>query len=156
MRIRVIALGHRTPAWVAAGWADYTSRLPHDYSLELCELKPQPRDRGHSIPRLLSAEAERIGREWSGDWVRVALDQRGRSYCTRDLAARLAQWRDQGRAVAFAIGSADGLHESILRQAELVLSLSALTLPHALVRVILAEQVYRAVTLLSGHPYHRE
>ncbi len=86
----------------------------------------------------------------------VALDERGRGWTTRELADRLARWRDNARDVAFVIGSADGLAETVKRDAEAVVALSAMTLPHGLVRVLLAEQLYRATSLLAGHPYHRE
>ena len=156
MKLRVIATGHRMPAWVQAGWHDYAGRLPRDFALELVELKPEARDRGRPIARLLAAEGERVEREWAGDWVRIALDERGARWTTREFADRIAGWRDAGQAAAFAIGSADGLDETVKRHASSMFSLSALTLPHGLVRVILAEQIYRAVSLLSGHPYHRD
>ncbi len=155
MNIRVVALGHRMPAWVAAGWSEYARRLPHDFALNLVELKPEPRDRGKPVARLLAAEALRIGAACKGARV-VALDERGQAWTTRALADRLARWRDDGEGVAFVIGSADGLAETVRRDATAVVALSALTLPHGLVRVIVAEQLYRAATLLSGHPYHRE
>jgi 23S rRNA (pseudouridine1915-N3)-methyltransferase len=156
MRLRVIAPGHRMPGWVAEGWAEYVRRLPREFAVELVELRPEPRDRGRTTGQILAAEGVRIAREWAGDWVRIALDERGRGWTTTDFASRLRGWRDQGRAVAFAIGSADGLAESVRRDANVILSLSALTLPHGLVRVMLAEQIYRAASLLAGHPYHRE
>ena len=155
MRLRVVALGHRMPAWIAAGWEDYRRRLPREYALELVELKPEARDRGRPVPRLLAAEAERICAACKGALV-VALDEHGQPWTTRDLADHLGRWRDAARDVAFVIGSADGLAPAVKRAAAAVVALSALTLPHGLVRVLLAEQIYRAVSLLSGHPYHRE
>ncbi len=155
MRLRVVALGHRMPAWVAAGWADYARRMPRDFPLELVELKPEPRDRGKPVPQVLAAEAVRIAQACKGAQV-VALDERGQPWTTRALAEALARWRDAARDTAFVIGSADGLAEPVKRGAAAVVALSALTLPHALVRVIVAEQLYRAVSLLSHHPYHRE
>ena len=143
------------PGWVAEGYADYAKRLPRDFALDLVELKPEPRDRGKSVEQLLSAEALRIRAACAGFRV-VALDERGKAWTTRELAARLARWRDEARDVAFVIGSADGLDASVMRDADDVVSLSALTLPHALVRVVLAEQLYRATALNAGHPYHRE
>jgi len=155
MRLRVVALGHRMPAWVAAGWADYARRMPRDFPLELVELKPEPRDRGKPVPQVLAAEAVRIAAACKGAQV-VALDERGQPWTTRALAEALARWRDAAHDTAFVIGSADGLAEPVKRGAAAVVALSALTLPHALVRVIVAEQLYRAVSLLSHHPYHRE
>jgi 23S rRNA (pseudouridine1915-N3)-methyltransferase len=151
MRLRIVALGHRMPPWVSAGYADYAKRLP----VELVEVKPEPRARGKSVPQLLSAEAARIRAACAGFRV-VALDERGKAWTTRELAARLARWRDEARDVAFVIGSADGLDASVTRDADDIVSLSALTLPHTLVRVVLAEQLYRATALNAGHPYHRE
>jgi len=156
MRIRIIAIGHRMPAWVTAGWNDYARRLPKEFGLELIELRPEPRAGGGTVEQILEAEGVRIGRKWAGDWVRVALDERGRRWSTLELAGALRAWRDDGRAVAFAIGSADGLSEPVKRDANVIVSLSALTLPHGLVRVILAEQLYRSVSVLLGHPYHRD
>lgn len=155
MKLRVVALGHRMPAWVSAGWDDYTRRLPRDFSMELTALRPESRDGGRTIASLLAAESLRIAKACAGALV-VALDERGRAWTTRELTARLARWRDDARNVAFVIGSADGLAESVKRDADAVFALSALTLPHGLVRVLLAEQLYRATCLLSGHPYHRE
>ena len=155
MNLRVVALGHRMPAWVAAGWSDYARRLPRDFALELVELKPAPRTGGRTVAQTLAAEAERIAAACRGA-LTVALDERGRPWTTRILADRLTRWRDEARAVAFVVGSADGLADSVKRDAAEVVSLSAMTLPHCLVRVIVAEQIYRAASLLAGHPYHRE
>jgi 23S rRNA (pseudouridine1915-N3)-methyltransferase len=155
MRLRVVALGHRMPAWVDAGWADYARRMPREFALELVELKPEPRDRGKPVAQMLAAEAVRIAAACKGARV-VALDERGLPWTTRALAESLSRWRDDGHDASFVIGSADGLAEPVKRDASAVVALSALTLPHALVRVIVAEQLYRAVSLLAHHPYHRE
>jgi 23S rRNA (pseudouridine1915-N3)-methyltransferase len=104
---------------------------------------------------LLAAEAVRIAAACKGA-LTVALDERGRAWTTRDLADRIARWRDDARDVAFVIGSADGLAEAVKRDAQAVVAMSAMTLPHALVRVLLAEQLYRATSLIAGHPYHRD
>ena len=154
MIVRVVALGHRMPAWIAAGWNEYARRLPQDLTLELVELKPEPRDRGRPVAQLLAGEALRIAAACKGARV-VALDERGEAWTTRTLAERLGRWRDDGETVAFVIGSADGLDDGVRRRAAAVVSLSGMTLPHGLVRVLLAEQIYRAASLLAGHPYHR-
>lgn len=143
------------PAWVDAGFADYAKRLPRDYALDLVELKAEPRDRGKPIPQVLAAESVRLRSACTGYRI-VALDERGAAWTTRDLADRLARWRDEAIDPAFVIGSADGLDATFKRDADDRLALSAFTLPHGLVRVILAEQIYRAVALASGHPYHRD
>jgi 23S rRNA (pseudouridine1915-N3)-methyltransferase len=155
MRLRIIALGHRMPDWVSAGVAEYAKRLPREHPLEVVEIKPEPRDRGKPVPQLLAAEAQRLDAVTRG-FVVVALDERGEAWTTRALAERLAAWRDQGEHVAFAIGSADGLDEAFKARAAARVSLSAMTLPHGLVRVTIAEQIYRAFSLLANHPYHRE
>jgi 23S rRNA (pseudouridine1915-N3)-methyltransferase len=155
MRLRIVALGQRMPAWVTAAVADYAQRLPRETPLDLVELKPAARDRGRTVPQMLADEARAIAAACAGATV-VALDERGAAWTTRELADRLARWRADGRDVAFVIGSADGLDASVKADASAVVALSAMTLPHALARVILAEQLYRAASLLAGHPYHRE
>lgn len=154
VKLRIVALGHRMPAWVDAAFSDYAKRLPRDWTLELVLLKPEPRDRGRSVATMLEAESKRIATATSG-WTVAALDERGEAWTTRQLAERLGRWRDEARSVAFAIGSADGLHVDVRARAAAVVSLSALTLPHGLARVIVAEQIYRSASLLAGHPYHR-
>ena len=155
MKLRVVALGHKMPAWVDAGFEDYARRMPRDLSLELTALKPEARNQGKPVAVLLAAEAQRVGAACKDARV-IALDEHGRSWTTRELATHLAQWRNDARDVAFVIGSADGLDASVKRHAAQTVALSALTLPHGLVRVIVAEQLYRAASLLSGHPYHRD
>ena len=155
MKLRIVSLGSKMPAWIDAGYAEYARRLPHEYALELIELKPDARDRGRTVPQLLAAEAVRIGVACTGYDV-VALDERGSAWTTRMLADKLAHWRDDARDMAFVVGSADGLDPALKGAARERFALSALTLPHGLVRVVLAEQLYRAVSLLAGHPYHRD
>jgi len=142
------------PGWVDAGFAEYARRLPRDWALEVVELKPAARDRGKSVEQMLAAEAERIAAACAG-FRSVALDERGAGWSTQELAILMRGWQDRGHDVAFVIGSADGLHADIKSHAAAVVALSAMTLPHGLVRVILAEQLYRAATVLAGHPYHR-
>jgi 23S rRNA (pseudouridine1915-N3)-methyltransferase len=143
------------PGWVAAGFDDYAKRLPREWMLELIELKPERRERARTLPGMLAAEASRIAAACSGFRV-IALDERGAAWSTRDLATHLRAWRDAGHDIAFVVGSADGLHADIKTHAAAVVALSAMTLPHGLVRVLLAEQIYRAYSLLAGHPYHRD
>jgi 23S rRNA (pseudouridine1915-N3)-methyltransferase len=143
------------PAWVDAGWDEYARRMPPELPVELVALKAERRDRGRTAAQILAAEAVRIAAACRNASV-VALDERGEPWTTRVLADKLARWRVEARDVAFVIGSADGLAESVRRGASATFSLSALTLPHGLVRIVVAEQLYRAVSLLSHHPYHRE
>jgi len=155
MKLKVVAPGHRMPAWVDAAFADYARRMSRETPLALIELKPEPRRGGVPVERLLDAEAARIAAACK-DCTTIALDEHGAAWTTRTLAGKLERWREDARDVAFVIGSADGLAPSVKAGAQSVVALSALTLPHALVRVLLAEQLYRASMLLSGHPYHRE
>ena len=153
MKLRIVALGHRMPAWVDAGYADYAQRLPREYGLDLVALKPA--SRGMPTARVLADERRRIEAACAG-YAIVALDERGAAWTTRSLAARLSGWRDDGTDIAFVIGSADGLDPALKSHAAARVQLSAMTLPHGLVRVLLVEQIYRAASLLAGHPYHRE
>jgi 23S rRNA (pseudouridine1915-N3)-methyltransferase len=155
MKLRIVALGARLPAWTTAAYADYARRLPPEFALELVELKAEPRNRGRSTSQVLAAEASRIASATVGHHV-VALDERGASWTTADFVTKLSRWRDRALAVAFVIGSADGLDADFKRKADALLALSALTLPHGLARVVLAEQLYRVTSMLSGHPYHRQ
>ena len=143
------------PAWIDAGFDEYAKRMPREYSLELIEIKPEPRDRGKSVEQMLSAETVRIRAACPDDRI-VALDERGKAWTTRDVASKLERWRADNASVAFVIGSADGLDEAFKRSAAERLAVSAMTLPHGLVRVILAEQLYRAASVVAGHPYHRD
>jgi 23S rRNA (pseudouridine1915-N3)-methyltransferase len=153
--IRVVAFGQRMPAWIDAGWDEYARRMPREFALELVVLKAEPRDRGKTAAQMLAAEALRIAAACRNSHV-IALDERGQPWTTRTLAENLERWHDDARDIAFVIGSADGLAESVKRDAAATVALSALTLPHGLVRVLVAEQLYRAVSLILHHPYHRE
>jgi len=150
----VVAVGHRMPAWVDSGFAEYAGRMPREARIELAALKPAPR--GGPVKRVLDAEGERISSALPADCVKVVLDERGTLVRTVDLARRIARWREMGRDVAFIVGGADGLADSVKKSADFVWSLSPLTLPHGLARVVLAEQLYRAHSILHNHPYHRE
>jgi 23S rRNA (pseudouridine1915-N3)-methyltransferase len=154
MKLRVVALGHRTPRWVSEGYDEFAKRLPREYALELVELKPEARERGRSVAQMLATEAKRIEAACAGYRI-VALDEHGAAWTTHDLAERLRGWRDGNEAIAFVVGSADGLDVTLKSQAAAVVALSAMTLPHGLARILLAEQIYRATTLILGHPYHR-
>jgi 23S rRNA (pseudouridine1915-N3)-methyltransferase len=155
MKLRIVALGARLPAWTTAAYADYARRLPPEFALELVELKAEPRNRGRSTSQVLAAEASRIASATVGHHV-VALDERGACWTTAEFVTKLSRWRERALAVAFVIGSADGLDADFKRKADAMLALSALTLPLGLARVVLAEQLYRVTSMLSGHPYHRQ
>jgi 23S rRNA (pseudouridine1915-N3)-methyltransferase len=155
MSIRIIALGRKMPAWVTAGFEEYSQRIPREWPVELVELKAEKRDGGRSTTQMLAAEAQRIRAQWSPGFHKVVLDERGQLLTSAEFARSLSSARDEARRIAFVIGSADGLDAGIKAEADTLLALSRLTLPHGLVRVMLAEQLYRAVSSLQGHPYHR-
>ncbi len=144
------------PSWISDGFNEYTKRMPREAKIELVEIKPEPRTTGKSIPQIMEAEAQRIRAALPNDVLRIVLDERGTHLTTKQLTQHLKDWMGGGRDVAFIIGGADGLHESIRSNANLLLALSAMVLPHGMVRVLLAEQLYRAHSLLHNHPYHRE
>ena len=157
MKLAILAVGHRMPDWVTAAYEEYAKRMPREMPLQLKELKPAQRSNATGdTPRWLKTESEHIEAAIPQGALRVVLDERGRSFPTRTLADHLERWRNDGRDVAFFIGGADGLDDKIKSRADLLWSLSPLTLPHGLVRVVLAEQLYRASSLLAGHPYHRD
>ena len=146
------------PAWVDAGFEEYARRMPREASLKLLEVKAEPRaeQEAGNVERITEAEARRIAAALPKGAVKVVLDERGRTCTTRELASRFEGWQMEGRDVAFIVGGADGLSEGMKRDADVMWSLSPLTLPHGLVRVVVAEQLYRAHTILRNHPYHRE
>ena len=155
MRVVLAAVGRGMPDWVAAGYDEYARRLTGGCRLELREQKAPPR-RGGAVDRLKAQEGELLRQAVRDTAVRVALDESGRGWTTRELADRLGEWMNDGVDVGLMVGGADGLDDSVRRGADLVWSLSPLTLPHMLVRVMVAEQLYRAWSIVSGHPYHRD
>ena len=145
------------PAWVDAGFDEYARRMPREAAIKLIEIKAEPRSNsdGRSVERVRKAEGSRIAAALPKNAFKVALDERGSNLTTRELADRLAAWQMQGRDVAFVIGGADGLPPAVKHDADFVWSFSRLTLPHSLVRIVLAEQLYRVHSILKNHPYHR-
>jgi 23S rRNA (pseudouridine1915-N3)-methyltransferase len=156
MRITVLAVGHKAPGWVQEGFNEYAKRMPPEARLELMELKPEERGAGRSTDRAKTLEGERILAAIPQGATLLALDERGKAVTTQGLSVMLSDWMRDGSHPAFVIGGADGLSDEVKARAAKLVSLSALTLPHALVRVVLAEQLYRAWTILARHPYHRE
>ncbi len=156
MRARLLAVGTRPPAWVREAYADYTRRLGSRLKLTLVEIEPGPRSPGRSPQKAIETEARKlVAALRAEEWV-VALDERGTQMSTRELADWLGGRMREGRDLAFLIGGPDGLGAEVLARSNASLSLSRLTLPHALVRVVLAEQLYRALSILTHHPYHRD
>jgi 23S rRNA (pseudouridine1915-N3)-methyltransferase len=156
LRIQVIAVGTRMPAWVEAGVDDYRRRLGSGLKFELREIAPARAALREDAARAKADEATRLLAAIPERAYVVALDERGEPWSTRELAARLERWMQESPEVVWLVGGADGLAPECLTRADARWSLSRLTFPHALVRVLLAEQIYRAVSLLRGHPYHRD
>lgn len=155
MLLKVASVGRRMPGWVTTGWQEYARRMPRELPLELQEINPGKRGRNVDIARLRKAEGEALLAAVTPDFRIIALDGAGKAWSTAQLARRLAEWMQQGRSCGFLIGGADGLDPACLAAADERWSLGPLTLPHPLVRVVLAEQLYRAWTIISHHPYHR-
>jgi 23S rRNA (pseudouridine1915-N3)-methyltransferase len=146
------------PAWITSGFNEYAKRMPREMPLTLIELKPEPRSEtpgSSAAQRVLEKETQRIEAALPKDAMTVVLDEAGKTVSTQQLAQRMAQWRAGGRDIAFVIGGADGTAARLKSAAGWLWSLSPLTLPHGLVRVVLAEQLYRASSILANHPYHR-
>jgi 23S rRNA (pseudouridine1915-N3)-methyltransferase len=155
MKIRLLAVGTKMPAWVEEGVETYRKRLPRDFSLEIEEISLGQRSKNADVAKARAQEAQRIRDKLRGDEYIVALEVNGKPWSTERLASEADAWRMQGRDIALLVGGPDGLEPSLSAMADKTWSLSPLTLPHPLVRIMLAEQLYRAWTLLVGHPYHR-
>jgi len=156
MKLFIVSVGHKMPDWITTGFNEYTKRMPREARIELLEIKPEPRTTGKTTLQIMEAEAQRILHALPQTCRRIALDERGAQPTTKQLAAQMKDWMGEGRDIAFIIGGADGLHDSVKQTAQQLMALSAFTLPHAFVRVLLAEQLYRAYSLMHNHPYHRE
>ncbi len=155
MKARLIAVGERAPEWVASGFAEYQKRLSHWLPLELVEVAPGLRGKGRDEVRAISDEGTRVLAALPKHAHIVTLDGRGKPYSSEQLAQRLEAWRQQGSDLAFLIGGPEGHSPQVIASAAESWSLGPLTLPHMLVRLVLAEQLYRACSLLANHPYHR-
>jgi len=154
-RLLIVAVAARLPDWAETACAEYLKRMPRGYEARRVPVKPEPRSAGRRPVQLLAAEAKRIGAALPAGGVQIALDERGSDLTTAQFAPRLRDWLSANGTVSFVIGGADGLDPGILRASTLRLRLSSFTLPHALAQVLLCEQLYRAASLLTGHPYHR-
>ena len=155
MKLAVLAVGHRQPDWVNEACAEYLKRMPRELPASVTEIKPEPRG-SKTREQLLAAEKVRIRDALAAGSRLVVLDEKGDDLTTLKLAKRLEVWMQDGRDVALLIGGADGLDEEFKQQADDKLRLSSLTLPHGMARMVLCEQLYRAVSVLKNHPYHRE
>lgn len=155
MRLRLICVGQKMPGWVTEGFQEYTRRMPRELSVDLVEVPMAHRGKNPDVPRLMQQEAEAVlGATGDRDRV-VALEVGGKAWSTEVLAQQLENWQLEGRDVSFLVGGPDGLHASCRERADQQWSLSPLTLPHPLVRILLAEQLYRAWSITRNHPYHR-
>jgi 23S rRNA (pseudouridine1915-N3)-methyltransferase len=156
MRISILSVGHKMPAWIQEGFQEYTRRMPPEIRVELVELKPEERSAAKPAPKAMQAEGERLIAAVPSGATVLALDEKGRSVSTQGLSVMLADWMRDGSHPAFVIGGADGLDPAVVAAAQGTLAFGPQTWPHALARAMLAEQVYRAVSILAGSPYHRD
>jgi len=156
VKLVVVAVGLKMPRWVDEAFAEYAKRMPRIAKLELLAVRPEPRVQGRTVAQMLGLEAERIAAALPHRAKTVALDERGREFTTPTFARWLARRLDEGIDTSFLVGGPDGLAPRLKDEADTVMRLSSMTLPHGLARVLLAEQLYRAVSILRNHPYHRE
>ena len=154
VKITIVAVDLRSPAWASTAVEDYLTRFPRDWKVELKTVKEEPRH-GQSKSDLMAAEADRIRKAIPKGSLLVTLDERGKDLTTVEFAKKLSAWQDSGESVAFVIGGTDGIDPALKQESRMMIRLSSMTLPHALARVILSEQIYRAWSILNNHPYHR-
>ena len=155
MRIRLIAVGHKMPKWVVEGYDEYAKRLPKDFALELLEIPMSPRGKNTDIAKAIRKEGDLMLEAIPSSDMVIAMEVLGKEWSTDQLADQTEQWRMDGYNVSLLVGGPDGLDPRCTARADQVWSLSRLTLPHPMVRILLAEQIYRAWTLMNNHPYHR-
>ncbi len=155
MQINLIAMGQKMPHWVNEAYADYAKRLPTHFALHLIELPSKKRLKNSPIGPILAEEARLIEKAIPPLQEVIALDRLGKNISTQELANHLQTYQDRNQSMSLIIGGPEGLDATLLKKADKIWSLSALTLPHPLVRVLVAEQIYRAFTILTNHPYHR-
>ena len=155
MQIHLIAVGQRMDDWVNRGFTEFSKRLPPECRINLIEIPPNKRTKNSDISRVIEEEGERLLAAVPARTRVIALDVNGKSWSTEQLAEQLQSWLAEGRDIVLLVGGPDGLSDKCRNRAELSWSLSNLTLPHPLVRVVIAEQIYRAWSITKGHPYHR-
>ncbi|QDD11899.1 23S rRNA (pseudouridine(1915)-N(3))-methyltransferase RlmH [Candidatus Methylopumilus rimovensis] len=153
MKIKIISIGNKMPAWINEAFDSYISKLNRDFTLQLIEIKPEKKF--DSIEQKKLSESEKILSHVDKEFL-IVLDEKGLQFSSQELAQKLKHWSEHFKHITFVIGGADGVHEDILHKANLTWSLSKSTFPHAFVRVLIAEQLYRAQSILENHPYHRE
>jgi 23S rRNA (pseudouridine1915-N3)-methyltransferase len=155
MKIRLLTITHKSPAWIQEGYQEYAKRLPASCSLELVEIPAEKRTANADLKRITEREGEKMLAAIKPNHLVIALDVKGKSLTTEQLAEHLANWQQEGRNIDLLVGGPEGLSAACLQKAELSWSLSPLTFPHIIVRLIVAEQIYRAWSILNNHPYHR-
>lgn len=155
MQLVIAAVGHKMPAWIEAGFAEYSKRMPPELRIHLKEIKPVERSGSKTAETAMALERNKIEAALPKGARIIALDERGRDLTSVQLSQYLTQWQQDGRDVALVIGGADGLDPQFKAGAEMLIRISSLTLPHGMVRVMLAEQLYRAWSITQNHPYHR-
>lgn len=155
MKVRLITVSHRQPDWVVAGCAEYQRRLPREWGFRLVEVKPESRTSGATKERVQAGEALRLQAALPKGCRVIVLDERGEAWSTLQLAQRIERWQQEGRDLALVVGGADGLQAEFAAAADKRVSLSPMTLPHGLVRIVVVEQLYRAASIMQGHPYHK-
>lgn len=156
MHIRLIAVGDRQPSWVDEAFGAYSARLPREWRFRLDSIATAKRSKNDRSAKAMQVEGERILAKTDADEQLVLLDEKGKQMTSPDLAMRLADWQSDGRDLCFVIGGPDGVSDACRERADFIWSLSRLTLPHGLARVLFAEQLYRAWSMQAGHPYHRD
>jgi 23S rRNA (pseudouridine1915-N3)-methyltransferase len=155
MQLVIAAVGHKMPSWIEDGFAEYAKRMPPECRIQLKEIKPVDRSGSRTAETVMAQERSRIEAAIPKGSRVIALDERGKDVSTVQLSQYLSQWQQGGADVTFVIGGADGLDAEFKQRADLLLRISSLTLPHGMVRVLLAEQLYRAWSITQNHPYHR-
>jgi len=155
MQLVIAAVGHKMPAWIEDGFGEYAKRMPPECRIHLKEIKPIERSGSKTVETVMAAERVKIEAAIPKGSRVIALDERGKDLTTAQLSQLLTQWQQDGRDVTFVIGGADGLDAGFKASADMLVRISSLTLPHGMVRVLLAEQLYRAWSITQNHPYHR-
>ena len=155
MQLIIAAVGHKMPAWIETGFQEYAKRMPPECKLVLKEIKPIDRASNKNAEAVMAQERIRIEAVLPKGGRMIALDERGQDLTTMQMSQLLTQWQQQGGDVTFVIGGADGLDVDLKKNADMLIRISSLTLPHGMVRVLLAEQLYRAWSITQNHPYHR-
>lgn len=155
MQLVIAAVGHKMPAWIENGFGEYAKRMPPDCRVILKEIKPVERSGSKTAETVMALERTKIEAALPKGARIIALDERGKDLTTMQLSQSLTQWQQDGRDVVFVIGGADGLDPELKRNADMLIRISSMTLPHGMVRVLLAEQLYRAWSITQNHPYHR-